>query len=251
MVSGGICRYRFFDRYGGVGVVPFNSLNVSYGVGDDESTVSVNRRKIEEIIGFSALLSARQVHGDGIYCLTEPLNGSKEVESVDALITDQPGVGLMIQQADCQAVVLADQVRKVVAAVHCGWRGSVMDILAQVVDRMNSSFGVVPGDLVAAISPSLGPCCAEFINYKKELPMDFRSFMVQKNHFDFWRISRNQLVNSGLRKSNIIIDGICTCCSDDYFSYRRAVRHSGGITGRNCTVIMIDKLVKTSVSMDK
>jgi YfiH family protein len=232
-----LCRYGFFNRHGGTGTAPFNSMNVSYGVGDEKKTVSANRQRIGEIIPFSILLSAKQVHGDGIYSLPEPVIGTREIEGVDALITDQQGIGLMIQQADCQAVLLFDPVQKVIAAVHCGWRGSVINILSKVVRRMKSQFGVAPENLLAAISPSLGPCCAEFVNYREELPVEFKPFMVQQDYFDFWQISKCQLTGVGVRESKIAVAGSCTCCSKDYFSYRRSSRSSNGVTGRNCSVI--------------
>jgi len=235
--TGGSCRYGFFTRYGGVSRSPFDSMNVSYGVGDNERSVAANRRRTGQLIGFPLLLSAKQIHGTGVYCLTKPLTGSLEVEGVDALITDQQGVGLMIQQADCQAVLLFDPVKNIIAALHCGWRGSVVNIIDKVISCMKTGFGVVPGDLEAAISPSLGPCCAEFINYQHELPDEFMSFMVRPDYFDFWQISKHQLIGVGVPEEKINVAGTCTCCSKDYFSYRRASRLSNGVTGRNCSVI--------------
>ena len=122
----------------------------------------------------------------------------KEVEGFDALITDLSGVGLMIQQADCQAVLLFDPVKEVIAAVHCGWRGSVQGILGRVIAVMVENYGTAPADLQAVISPSLGPCCAEFVNYRQELPAEFQQFMVRDNYFDFWQISRYQLISAGM-----------------------------------------------------
>jgi YfiH family protein len=215
-------------------------MNVSYGVGDSERAVAANRQRIGELIGFPVFLSAKQIHDTGIYCLTKPLTGSLEVEGVDALITDQQGVGLMIQQADCQAVLLFDPVKNIIAALHCGWRGSVVNIIDKVISRMKTGFGVVPGQLEAVISPSLGPCCSEFINYHHELPDEFMPFMVRPDYFDFWQISKNQLIGSGVQEAKINVAGICTCCSENYFSYRRASRLSNGVTGRNCSVIGMD-----------
>ncbi len=237
------CRYGFFNRHGGSGTVPFNSMNVSYGVGEEKKTVSANRQRIREIIRFPILLSAKQVHGGEIYSLMGPIKGNREIEGVDALITDQQGVGLMIQQADCQAVLLFDPVKKIIAAVHCGWRGSVKNILAKVIHRLESQFGVSPEDLLVAISPSLGPCCAEFVNHRKEFPVEFKAFMEQQDYFDFWRISKYQLAGAGVRESKITVASTCTCCSKDYFSYRRSSRSSGGITGRNCSIIGMDSVV--------
>lgn len=237
--SGMSCRFEFFDRYGGVGAAPFNSMNVSHGVGDSEKTVFENRRRIQKKSGSSSLLSAKQVHGDRIYCLTSPIDSNREIDSVDALITDQKGVGLMVQQADCQAVLLFDPVKNVVAAVHCGWRGNVTNILGKVIHRMIAGFAVNPEELLVAVSPSIGPCCGEFVNYKKELPVEFRAFMVQEYYFDFWQVSKYQLISAGVVESNIAVAGICTCCSKKYFSYRRSTRISDGMTGRNCSVIVM------------
>jgi hypothetical protein len=239
--NGAQCSYEMFDRQGGVSTGIFTSLNVGVYVGDDEEAVQENRRKVRESLGVPLLLSAKQVHGTGIYCLTEPLVENTEIDDVDALVTDLSDVGLMIQQADCQAVLLFDPVKAVIAAIHCGWRGSVQGILAKVITIMVENYGTVQADLQAVISPSLGPCCAEFVNYHRELPEEFHQFMVRDNHFDFWQISRFQLMNAGVSARNIETTAICTCCSDNYFSYRRATRLSGGVTGRNCSVISLQE----------
>jgi polyphenol oxidase len=239
--NGSRCSFMLFSRHGGVSRGKYASLNIGEHVGDQEDAVLQNRERVRTILMLPHLLSAKQVHGTEIYCLTEPLSVDKEVEGFDALVTDLPGVGLMIQQADCQAVLLFDPVREVIAAVHCGWRGSVQGILAQVISVMVENYGTAAEDLQAMISPSLGPCCAEFVNYHQELPADFQRFMVRDNYFDFWQITRHQLVNAGMSEARIRAAEICTCCSDDYFSYRRANRLSDGLTGRNCSVIALQK----------
>jgi copper oxidase (laccase) domain-containing protein len=76
----------------------------------------------------------------------------------DAMVTNLTGVALMVKQADCQAVILFDPEKKVVANVHCGWRGNTANLLGRVIDRMKASFGCTPAALRAAIGPSLGPC---------------------------------------------------------------------------------------------
>lgn len=233
------CSYGMFDRHGGVSRGVYASLNVGEQVGDLPQAVQENRESVRAALSVAHILSAKQVHDTGIYCLTEPLTDNREVDGFDALITDRPGVGLMIQQADCQAVLLFDPVRQVIAAVHCGWRGSVQGILPQVLQVMTENYATAPTDLLAIISPSLGPCCAEFVNYRRELPPEFEQFMVRKNYFDFWRISRYQLIRAGMSDERIETTDMCTCCSDDYFSYRRASRLHNGLTGRNCSVIAL------------
>lgn len=237
--AGMFCCYGMFNRFGGVSRGLYASRNVGRNVGDTEEAVTENRRRIKESMGVGTLLSANQVHGTDIYCMTEPSLEDLKGGEADALITDVPGVGLMIQQADCQAVLLFDPVREVVAAVHCGWRGSVQRILVRVIGVMKQNYGTVPADLYGMISPSLGPCCAEFVNYKEELPPEFCKFMVRENYFDFWQISTFQMISCGMIEQRIGVAAICSCCSEDYFSYRRATRLGGGVTGRNCSVVCL------------
>ncbi len=237
--SGALCRYGMFSRRGGVSGAPYNSLNVGAYVGDQSEAVATNRQIVREAMQIPALLSARQVHGQRVYCLTEALWEDLEVDGFDALVTNIAGVGLTIQQADCQAVLLFDPRRKVIAAIHCGWRGSVLRIVPQVVEVMARNYGTQAADLQAFISPSLGPCCAEFVNFRSELPADFQEFMVRDNYFDFWKITQAQLTATGVAEPHIRTTGHCTCCSDDYFSYRRATRQGIEQTGRNCSVIAL------------
>lgn len=246
--NGTRCSYRMFDRHGGVSRGLYTSFNVGDHVGDEEEAVQQNRERLRALLAVPHLLSARQIHGTDIYCLTEPLTVDREVEGFDALITDRLGVGLVTQQADCQAVLLFDSEREVIAAVHCGWRGSVQRILERVIAVMVENYGVHPANLQAVISPSLGPCCAEFVNYRQELPADFQQFMVRDNYFDFWQITRYQLVRAGMYEQHIITMAVCTCCSNDYFSYRRASRLSNGLTGRQCSVIALDKSASQNIS---
>lgn len=233
------CRYGLFDRHGGVSQGEYASLNVGFSVGDDADSVQANRRLVKERMGVKALLSARQVHGDEVYLLANPAEDDLEVDGFDALITRQKNIGLVVQHADCQAVLLYDPVREAIGAIHSGWRGSVANLTAKTVVAMNRELGTEPAHLQAVISPSLGPCCAEFVNYVQELPTEFRQFMDERNHFDFWRISKKQLLDCGLDEEAITLPTTCTSCSPDYFSYRRACRESAGLTGRNCSVIAL------------
>jgi copper oxidase (laccase) domain-containing protein len=98
---------------------------------------------------------------------------------------------------------------------------------------MKQHFGCHPGRIQAGIGPSLGPCCAEFINYRKEIPREFWRYMGLNAHFDFWALSRDQMIQAGMAEINIEPSGICTRCHrDDFFSYRAA-----RTTGRFAAVI--------------
>ena len=234
-----LSRHMFSDRHGGVSSGCYESLNTAISVGDSPDSVRENLRRVKEKSGVKVLITAHQVHGDTIEIVDSAVDSDKCVDGVDALITNREGIGLAVKLADCQGVLLHDPVNSVVAAVHCGWRGSVLGIINKTVKKMTAVFNSDPITLYAYISPSLGPCCAEFIHYRQELPYDFYPFQVKPHYFDFWEISRYQLTGAGLAHNNIEIAGICTSCSNDYFSYRRACRNGDGRTGRHCAVISL------------
>jgi YfiH family protein len=188
------------------------------------------------VIGGRHLVSVNQVHGSDILTLRpdDPVPLGRTVNA-DAMITNVAGLALMVKQADCQAVMLFDPVKHVIANVHCGWRGSVLNILAAAVARARAEFGSRAADLRALIGPSLGPCCAEFRSYREMLPREFRAFMVSEGYFDFWSISRWQLIRAGLAERRIWIAGLCSRChAERFFSYR-----ASKITGRSASVIML------------
>ena len=213
-------------RHGGKSRPPYSSLNLSHGVDDDPQAVAANRKRLQTLSGGGVHVYARQNHGTSIHVITEAdLHDRQTIQtlpdSADALITDVPGIYLLIQTADCQAVMIVDPCRRVVANIHCGWRGSVADILSSTVKRMVDRFGCDPGDMVAGIGPSLGPCCAEFIHYKDEIPSHLWPFRVGEHHFDFWQISRHQLIAAGLTDAHVHSSAICTRCNPHlFFSYR-------------------------------
>ncbi len=230
--------HAMFNRHGGVSVGQYSSLNLSYGVGDVPKNVTANRHLTKKALGASLLLSATQVHADKIFCSPE-ITSDMEVDDYDALITDQRGVALLIQQADCQAILLYEHEKHIIAAIHCGWRGNVINIIESTIQTMHRRYQTDPTNIQAVISPSLGPCCAEFINYKKEIPESLYRFKVRSNHFNFWEISRYQLVDAGVFARNIDICGICTSCSHDYFSYRRSKKLGQPASGRNGSMICL------------
>ncbi len=240
-------RYTVIDRHGGGSAPPFSSLNVGLYVGDDRAVVMQNRRFVQQQLGLRSLCFARQRHGINILEIdaensTDCCSDLGEEEGCDALLTSVQGVGLAVQHADCQAVLLYDCRHGAIAAVHCGWRGSVQNILAVTLSTMAAKYTTDPAKVKAFIGPSLGSCCAEFINYKKELPDSFFPYMVSANHFDFHAISTMQLVAAGLHRENIISLAHCTSCSSDYFSWRRAQRQGKDKTGRNCTVVWLEEV---------
>jgi polyphenol oxidase len=228
--------HAVFTRHGGISQGAFHSLNIGPLTGDSPENVRTNLEIVRTTLGARSLVSIQQVHGTHIAIVRETsATISEEPIQADAMITALPGVALVVKQADCQAVILLDPEKKVIANVHCGWRGHRENLLGTVVDRMSVDFGCRPSDLRAGISPSLGPCCAEFVTHDQLFPEQFMRFMVKENFFDFWAISRWQLAESGVKEENIETAEICTKCSTPlFFSYR-----AEGTTGRSATAVML------------
>ncbi|MGD9055646.1 MAG: polyphenol oxidase family protein [Desulfobacterales bacterium] len=235
-------RHGIFTRHFGNSSAPFASLNVSFGLGDANDHIQQNRRIIARAMGGHDLIYALQVHGDQVLILNPDQSptgddGSWRLGTGDALVTATAGKLLMTQLADCQSILLYDTTRQVVANIHSGWRSSIRNIAGQTVNAMQKHFGSDPAHLLAGIGPSLGPCCAEFIHYRKEIPERLWPYKVSKRHFDFWTISRDQLCAAGVSPDHIENSNICTRCNTAlFFSYR-----GEGQTGRFASVIGLNK----------
>ncbi len=230
--------HGIFTRNFGYSKGRFKSLNVGFNTGDDPVAVKQNRKIILQTAQSDDLVYAKQVHGADVLVFSsydKAINkpGPQSPAKGDALVTNIPKKLLLIQVADCQPVLLYDPVKKVVANIHSGWRGSIQNIIGKTIDVMCQRFGCASKNIFATVGPSLGPCCAEFINYKKEIPELFWDFKTGINHFDFWSISKDQLKKAGVHSENIFISAICTSCNTDkFYSYRKE-----GTTGRFAAVI--------------
>ncbi|WDP89203.1 MAG: peptidoglycan editing factor PgeF [Desulfobacter sp.] len=238
-----------FSRAGGNSTGPFAAMNIGMGCGDRREIVAENRSRMLDRLGLDRAVFLNQVHGDEILVVKQGMDFREWVwdretretlrpAAADAVVTDVADLGLVIQTADCQAVVLFDPVNRVLANVHAGWRGSVANILGKCISAMSANFGCRPENVLAGISPSLGPCCAEFVNYRTEIPRPLWQYRTNRPHyFDFWAISRAQLVEMGVKPSHILAMEICTKCNANrFFSYRAQKE-----TGRFGTVIGFKK----------
>ena len=222
-----------FARHGGVSVGNYASLNVSDGVGDHPDSVKVNRERICKALQAEIVVFPHQMHGVNVVRITR--RNCQASHQADAFFTTEKNIGIGVSHADCQAAIFYDPAHEAIGVAHSGWRGSAQNVYARLVDVMKTQIGTKPQDLIVCIAPSLGPCHAEFKNYKQELPENFWPFQVKPHYFDFWAISKMQLIASGIPEKNIEIAGVCNyCTSTDYYSHRREAK-----CGRNGTVVML------------
>ncbi len=231
-------------RHGGVSRGPFQGLNVGIQVGDDPQAVLENRRRLCEAagVGLDSLVAAAQVHGNAVAWVTEAHRGrgardaASALPDTDALITDSAGVTLIAFSADCPLIALVDPMRRAIGVAHASRRGTLGRIAARTVRAMERFLGCRPSDLVAAIAPSIGPCCYEvgdevLAEARAALPGAERFFTQREGrwHMDLWAANAAQLAEAGLARERIELPTICTCCRPDEFFSHRASR---GRTGR-------------------
>ena len=242
-------NHAFTTRAGGISEGVYASLNLSEIMGDSEWAVRENYSRLCETCGFSLarLAVAKQVHGTEVRAVTSA--DSHELfdaipYEADGLMTDEKGLALAVFTADCVPILLYDPVRGVAAAVHAGWRGTAADIAGKAVRKMGEVYGCDPGDICAAIGPSIGKCCFETDN---DVPDAMRALLgAEAEKFIFPRgekqtvnlrwINRRLLEKAGVLKKNIAVSGECTMCRHNkYWSHR----YTNGQRGSMASVIML------------
>jgi YfiH family protein len=225
-------QHGIFARGGGRSQAPFHHLNVSFAVGDDPEDVGRNRQLVAGCLEGKDLVFIRQVHGNTVRVIDgrsgpAPVSGADPVPVGDAMVTDRAAKLLVVTVADCQPVLLFDSARRVVANIHSGWRGSVANVAGRTLQVMRERFGCSARDVLAGVGPSLGPCCAEFVNYRNEIPRELWDYRRDSVHFDFWAVTRDQLIAAGVPAEHIQTSGMCTKCHTDRFFSYRGERHTG------------------------
>jgi YfiH family protein len=239
-------RHGFSTRGGGISRGTFASLNLGLRVGDDPEAVVENRRRFLASVGLlpGRTVGVQQVHGTRVVTMTAADGGAGVLpdaplpEAADALITDTPGLGLLVLAADCVPLLFWDPVRRAVGAAHAGWRGSVAGIAVQTVAAMAAAFGCRPGDLVVGIGPAIGGCCYE-VDGPVLTALDAQqpghatavtqpSARPDRRMLDLKALNRLQLTAAGVPPASLEVSDLCTAChSDLLFSERRLGRPCG------------------------
>lgn len=208
------------NRFGGVSKGAYESLNLGLHVGDNPLNVLKNR----EI--FASFFDANMED----LCFMEQTHSSKArvVESAvlshsDAIITQQKNIVLCVMSADCVPVILFDQKTKTAAAIHAGRNGAFLNIIANTLSVMKENFGSNPTNIIAFLGASVRSCCYEIQSeILKTAKKDF-GYALEKQgkkwFLDIQQIIKTQLQDNGIL--SIKDDNVCTCCNEDYFSYRR------------------------------
>lgn len=238
----------FTTRYGGVSEGVLSSLNLGIHRGDRPENVLENYRRLGAAVGFAPedLVFTHQTHtaivrrvgredrGQGLFA---PVPGD-----FDGLITDEPGVALIVFSADCTPILLHDPVHHAIGAVHAGWRGTAAGIAANAVRQMGACFGTKPADVRAAIGPCIGPCCFEVGAEVPEamlaaLGAEAAAFIAPKG--EKYYVNLKEMNHLWLRRCGVTqveLSRECTRCQPERFWSHRI---TGDARGSQAAIIML------------
>lgn len=162
----------------------------------------------------------KQVHGN----IVSIVDDKYELQECDGIITDQKNFALFVLVADCQPILMYDEINQIVAAIHAGREGVFGNILKEAVTLFQNKFKSELKDIKVIIGPSAKKCCYEvgavsnkYIDYVEE---KFGKEFIYGKNIDLQGIAIKQLITFGILGKNIITNNICTIESPEYFSYR-------------------------------
>lgn len=240
----------FTTRFGGVSKGRYSTLNMSFSNGDAKENVLENFKRVCKAleIDYKNLVFSHQTHTDNIMVVTKDDIGKgivkeRDYSDIDGVITNIKGVGLVTQFADCVPLLFYDTKRKVIAASHAGWKGTVLEIGKKTTHRMTKEFGCNPQDILVVIAPSICKDCYEVddvvinelnkINYLDKDKIYYKKDNG-KYQLSLHEANRQILINAGINENNITVTDLCTNCNAHIFHSHRATK---GERGNNAAII--------------
>lgn len=228
-------------RHGGVSPAPFHSLNLGNFTDDKAENILENRRIILEQLdfGLDKFCYAKQTHEDKIYIASE----AAAVEGYDAIITKTKDLMIGVTVADCTPILIYDAENEVIAAIHAGWKGTVLGIVAKTLDAMKFHFNSEPINCFAYIGTCIDVCDFEVgEEVANQFDANFKVWKSEKNkyHVDLKKANEQWLLAAGVPKEQIEISPRSTASqTEDYFSHRA----EKGLTGRMMALIGMFSLI--------
>ena len=230
-------------RIGGKSQGILSSFNLGYTVNDNPKIVTENLDSLANTFGISRkqLVSPKQTHSKNIGIVKSE---NDIFPDTDALITNVPGICIFVRTADCVPILLFDPVKKAIAAIHSGWKGTIQEISKQTIELMQKEYGTNPNDLIAGIGPSIGPEVYEvgpevIDQFNLKFGIDHIITPIEntnKGLLNLWEVNKQILQNCGVPEHQIELSEKCTYSNPDLFY---SARRDGVKTGRLATGIMI------------
>lgn len=237
----GLVKHGFSTRIGGVSEGIYSSMNLSFTRGDDENAVRENYRRMAKALGVKedSFVLAAQTHTTNVHKVTLD-NRNENLQDVDGLITDVPGICLVTSYADCVPLCFLDPVHRAIGLSHSGWRGTVGKIGEATLRKMAEDYGTRAEDVIAAIGPSI---CQECYEVSEDVIDQFKEAFDSKHWNDLfyqkenkkyqlnlWKANEIILLEAGVKGENIAVTNVCTCCnSETLYSHRASKGQRGGL----------------------
>lgn len=239
-------RHGFSTRHGGAPDLSASSLNLSEMPWDSPARVKENRSRLLSALNIPdvPLITLSQIHSSRVHII-EDISAQWNDAEGDAIATREENIALAVKTADCMPVLIVDPMKRAVAAVHSGWRGTLSGVLLCTVQEMRRAFGSDPSQLLTAIGPGIRACCYEVgrdvADLFGEAYPECCSASPAKDHrnkflLDLGSVLAAQLDQAGIRPENRHDLGLCTCCNKQEFFSHRA---EGSSTGRMMSIIGI------------
>lgn len=239
-------KHGIFTRHGGISPAPFASLNLGGTVGDEVEHVHANHDLMYEALKVDRnhTVTVWMVHGTDVVIADRPVQGRRWLTHADAMITDKPGVSLVMRYADCTPIFAHDPVKGAIGIAHAGWQGTVKGVAANLIRAMMQAYDSYPADIIAGIGPSIGPeryQVGEEVVAAVQAHFSTTEGLIRRHpddgtaYFDLWEANRRELMREGVEQVEIM--GLCTAThTEDWFSHRA----EKGKTGRFGAVLTLD-----------
>ncbi|WP_407724746.1 peptidoglycan editing factor PgeF [Ruminococcus sp. JL13D9] len=246
-------NHAFSTRLGGVSEGEFTSMNLAFNRGDNPECVTENYKRLCKSAGFDfeSLTASAQNHHTFVRAVTKADRGvgiykPRDMESVDAIITNETGVTLVTYYADCTPLYFVDTKNRAIGLAHGGWRGTVGRIAEKTIKKMTGLYGTNPADITAAVGPAISVCCYEvdkpcIDNFYALEDLDKEKFIFPKvggkYMLDLLECNRQILVSAGVKPENITVSDVCTNCNSELlWSHRATKGHRGTMCAFMCLI---------------
>ena len=241
----GLAVNGFSTRMGGASRGKFSTMNFSYSRGDAAEDVLENFTRMAAALGVERdrMVVSHQTHTVNLRRVTLEDAGKgvvreRDYRDIDGLITDVPGLTLVTFYADCVPLYLLDPVNRAIGLSHSGWRGTVAKIGKETVRKMREVYGCDPGDILAAVGPSI---CQDCYEVSEEVIRQFQEHFSEKDwaslfykkengkyQMDLWRANEMIFLESGIKTEHIAVTNICTHCNSEVLYSHRAMGDQRG-----------------------
>jgi hypothetical protein len=225
-----IGKFRLFSQFSWI-TCAYSDIdigNIEYRFAA-KSEVDDNRQNFFQSLGIMnhQVVEMNQIHSSKVEVISDV--NKKIIEKSDGLITDKPGIYLMVKTADCFPLVCLDPKKRLVGVIHVGWRGAVEKIFLQGLLKILGHFNSRPEDILIGIGPGLRKCCFEQNSFLQESLPEWENYIFKTNslkNIDIPLFIIDSLIEVGIKRNNIEDCGICTYCNQNFFSHRRSVNNN-------------------------